>query len=225
MNIVTILKNIAKKVTNMIAEANHYTDEVDSYSLSYRRTLSGSESIDDITDTGVYYIGGTPPSGISSTYSYSFLYVTQNSNYITQMIVEPRGGYVLCRENSGSPRAWTGWKWMDCIVSSGTSGNFRWEKYSSGKARMYGWYSAGTISMTSSYGNLYFRGSANSINLPSGLFNSAPNINSLVGYASSGIIGVSASGISATSCSFYIWSARSESKSVYVYAEFEGTWS
>ena len=225
MNIVNTLKNIAKKVTNMLGEAKDYTDEVDSYSLSYRRTITGDESIDDITDTGIYYIGGTPPSGISTTYSYSFVYVTKNADYITQMIVEPRGGYVLCREKSGSPASWSGWKWLDCIVSSGTSGSFHWEKYSSGKARLWGYYSAGSVAMTSSYGNVYFRGSANSFSIPSGLFSSTPNINALVGYASSGIIGVSANGINTATCSFYIWSARSETKTVYVYAELEGYWS
>ncbi len=195
--------------------------------LFYKRELTSSDNVNDITDTGIYYIAGSTPTGVASAYKYSYLTVVNNGYYIIQELRKPIDGVLAMREKSGDPAVWSSWVWTDYVIDSGThstNGSFKWEKWSNGRSRIWGYYSAGTINYNSSYGNLYFRNSTNSFTFPTGLFNVAPLKVNLIAYASSGILGVSCSGITATSVSFYIWSAKNESKSTYVYIDIEGTW-
>ena len=195
--------------------------------LFYKRALTSSDNVNSITDTGIYYIAGSTPTGIASAYTYSYLTVINNGYYIIQELRKPINGVLAMREKSGDPAVWSDWVWTDYVIDSGThstNGSFKWEKWSNGRSRIWGYYSAGTISYNSSYGNLYFRNSTNSFTFPTGLFNVAPLKVNLTAYASAGILGVSCSGITATSVSFYIWSAKNESRSTYVYIDIEGTW-
>lgn len=209
------------------AANKNYVDTLHGKSIAYKRELTSSDNVNNITDTGVYYIAGSTPTGIASTYAYSYLTVINNGYYIIQELRKPVDGVLAIREKSGDPATWFDWVWTDIVVESGThttNGSFKWEKWSNGRARIWGYYSAGSTSLTTSYGNLYFKGSANSFTFPSGLFNAAPLKINLTGYVSTGIVGASCSSISSSSISFFIWSAKSESKSVYVYMDIEGTW-
>lgn len=195
--------------------------------LFYKRELTSSDNVNNITDTGIYYIAGSTPTGVASAYVYSYLTVINNGYYIIQELRKPINGVLAMREKSGDPAVWSDWVWTDYVIDSGThstNGSFKWEKWSNGRARIWGYYSAGSVNFNSSYGNLYFRNSSNSFTFPSGLFNAAPLKVNLTAYASSGILGVSCNGITSTSVSFYIWSAKNESRSAYVYIDIEGTW-
>ena len=130
MRIFNILSNVAKAIKNAITHsdtnlqtAKNYSDAnlqtAKTYSRNYevmvmRRTIGASENINNITETGLYVIGANPPSGISSTYTWSYVMVFsqggQGGYFVHQFLFKPTSGVFLMREWSGSPGRWSAWK-------------------------------------------------------------------------------------------------------------------
>lgn len=130
MKLTNVLLNIAKKIVNAFKRADenlqtakNYSDAnlqtAKTYSRNYevmvmRRTIGSSENINNITETGLYVINGTPPTGISSGYAWSYVMVFsqggQGGYFVHQFLFKPSGGVFLMREWSGSPGRWSAWK-------------------------------------------------------------------------------------------------------------------
>lgn len=87
-----------------------------------QRTLSSSDNIDSLFESGIFYLpgavpGGTYPSGANGQYA-SLLSMGNTAEYSStgwvgrQILVQGAGG-VWHRSYSGSPRAWTAWQPLD----------------------------------------------------------------------------------------------------------------
>lgn len=137
MKIYNILKNISDKIIDLFRQTSENLQEAKDYSdanlqtaksytdskvptaqnsqfLKMIRTIGSSESINDITETGLYVINANPPTGISSTYTWSYVLVFsqggQGGYFVHQFLVKPSSGVFLMREYSGSPGRWGVWK-------------------------------------------------------------------------------------------------------------------
>ena len=88
--------------------------------LTYRGTLTSSDDLDDITDTGLYYIGASVPSNAPDmAHAYTILLVINpvGTALKQQIYIRPSlaQGYTqfAMREQSGNPLAWLGWKYIN----------------------------------------------------------------------------------------------------------------
>ena len=109
----------------------------------------------------------------------------------------------------------------DYIVATGTSGIWRYEKWNSGKAVLYGVYTL-TNGPFSATGNVYYR-TVTDLSFPTGFFNTTPYYVS--GTTSMGNVGAfSGNALYQTKVSFAVLSAVSAARTVTVYLEVRGTW-
>lgn len=109
----------------------------------------------------------------------------------------------------------------DYIVATGTSGIWRYEKWNSGKAVLYGVYTL-TNGSFSATGNVYYR-TVTGLSFPTDFFNTTPYYVS--GTTSMGNVNAfSGSGLYQTEVSFVVLSAVSTARTVTVYLEVRGTW-
>ena len=133
--------------------------------LTYKGLLTSSDNVNNITDTGIYYIGGSTPTGVASTYTYSYLTVINNGSYITQELRKPVDGVLATREKSGSPLTWSDWSWYQPYVA-GSSSNWTYKKWADGTLEC--WYRQSGISVSgfTSWGSLYYKKVSDSLAYP-----------------------------------------------------------
>lgn len=112
---------------------------------------------------------------------------------------------------------------VDYIVEQATSGIWTYRKWSSGVAECWGIQSLGTKAITSAYGNGFYA-SADTINLPSGLFTSVTNVQATsrdtAGYGT----WFNVSNISTTAVTGYMYGISSVSTGVTLSLYVVGKW-
>lgn len=146
--------------------------------LTYKGVLTSSDNVNDITDTGIYYIGSSTPTGIASTYAYSYLTVINNGSYITQELRKPIDGILAIREKSGSPLTWRDWSWYEPYTSGTTSpstgGAWSYKKWADGTLEC--WFRQDSISVSSwtSWGSFYYKKVIDSIAYPVAFVQNSP---------------------------------------------------
>lgn len=100
----------------------------------------------------------------------------------------------------------------DYIVSRGSSGNWDYEKWNSGKVVAIGWVTFSSLTFSAS-GNLY-RSVSNSFSIPSGIFTSAPQHGSAwIQGANMAFINATIGGLTTTGGSCEVWKSVSGSAS------------
>lgn len=112
----------------------------------------------------------------------------------------------------------------DYVVEKGSSGNWTYRKWNSGRSEA--WYSGSvTQNIQTGWGSVYFSGSNNNFSIPSGVFNSAPTVVAMVGN-NSHMMGMSlTTGTTASNVQGYIWASRSEGNlTIMVRLYCSGTW-
>ena len=114
---------------------------------------------------------------------------------------------------------------QDYVIEHGTSGNWRYKKFSSGQSEA--WYT-GTVSISTNtaWGSMYFSGDPTQISIPTGIFNSRPTVNINVGNNSYMLGASTLTGTSANNVSFYIYNSRQISTNFTIYVDIHcsGTW-
>lgn len=102
----------------------------------------------------------------------------------------------------------------DRIIETGTSGNWYYEKYASGKVEAWGAVGTGTLTMEAS-GNLY-RANSVSISIPSGIFTATPTYaHAFAQYsANSAFISALVSPSSSTALSCQVWKSINATASI-----------
>ena len=109
----------------------------------------------------------------------------------------------------------------DYVVEQGTSGDWKYRKWSSGIAECFGYISLGSISVSAA-GNLY-RGTA-SVSLPA-IFNDTPsNVHITNGDPLVHIISINGRATDANTVSAYVWKATSSAATVQASFHVIGTW-
>lgn len=100
---------------------NPYSMEITGRSIKrngsdYFMAIKGSNvlSLNQLTETGHYYIGNTAvgdaPSGFTTWYGVCVIRAMAGGGYTFQFAYKPGGGEIAMREYSGSPGAWTAWR-------------------------------------------------------------------------------------------------------------------
>lgn len=102
---------------------------------------------------------------------------------------------------------------VDYITSKGTSGNWQYQKYASGKVEAWGKESTGTLTMAA-VGNLY-RARNVSVAIPSGIFADTPDVQVTAQYGSgAAFVAATGSASSATAMTCQIWKANNSTAAV-----------
>ena len=88
--------------------------------LSYRGELTSSDDLNDITESGIYYINDPMPSNCPTGATYSKLFVTGKDNVPTQIIVraDATSANIWTRIYGGNPASWRAWKTFTDIDST-----------------------------------------------------------------------------------------------------------
>lgn len=109
----------------------------------------------------------------------------------------------------------------DYIVEQGTSGNWTYRKWQSGKAEAWTLASNGSTAMTTAEGYGYYA-SAKTYTFPS-IFTTIKSVVTLADL-SGALGGFVSSSITKTSLTGYFWATRSVTKNTFLNIEVKGTW-
>jgi hypothetical protein len=94
-------------------------DNASTNSLTQRTNVANNTNLNDVTNTGIYYIPDvTLTNAPANYYKYSTLVVINNSGVIQQYISRPVGNTFVMREYSGYPASWGNWRTVDFNVYS-----------------------------------------------------------------------------------------------------------
>ena len=80
--------------------------------LVYKGTLTSSDDLNNITESGIYYINDPMPSNCPTGATYSKLFVTGKNNVPTQIIfrADASSGRMWIRIYGGNPLTWRAWR-------------------------------------------------------------------------------------------------------------------
>lgn len=89
-------------------------------SLVYKGTLTSSDDLNNITESGIYYINDPMPSNCPTGATYSKLFVTGKNNVPTQIIfrADASSGRMWIRIYGGNPLTWRAWRTFTDIDST-----------------------------------------------------------------------------------------------------------
>lgn len=102
--------------------ANYVTTNfgVNNFRLVYRRILTSSDHVNNITQTGFYRIDSAVPSGLNNTFIWCHLIVLNFNAAVVQILIRPGSlagkNAFLMREYSGSPARWTSWIYLNAAL-------------------------------------------------------------------------------------------------------------
>lgn len=68
--------------------------------------------LNDLTQTGIYWIGADVPKNSCNDADWSQLIVINNS-FLQQIIIKPFSSFISIREKTGSPAMWFSWRRFD----------------------------------------------------------------------------------------------------------------
>lgn len=102
---------------NKIENELETLDIASSNSLTQRSNIANNTNLNDVTDTGIYYIPDvTLTNAPANYYKYSTLTVINTGGVIQQCISRPAGNTFVMREYSGYPASWGNWRTVDFNV-------------------------------------------------------------------------------------------------------------
>lgn len=81
--------------------------------LGYKGTLEDNTDLDNLTETGFYYIGNITLINAGSNYKYCYLLIIGYAGVKQQYLIKPALSMIMEREYSGSPAKWTTWSQME----------------------------------------------------------------------------------------------------------------
>lgn len=89
-------------------------------SLVYKGTLTSSDDLNNITESGIYYINDPMPSNCPTGATYSKLFVTGKNNVPTQIIfrADASSANIWTRIYGGNPLTWRAWRTFTDIDST-----------------------------------------------------------------------------------------------------------
>lgn len=178
-----------------IGKYSHAQNE-HSIALSDSQTVLGKNNVEDANGTYAVIVGnGTAPN------------VSARSNALT---VDWSGNVVASGKVTGT----------NTVSEEGTSGDWKYRKWSSGLAEAWGTLTASSATFTTT-GSVYYR-SLTSQSFPSGLFNAAPMVTATCEMSNVG--GTTVQSVTSSTFTVNVLSAVSTARALTVYVHAVGTW-
>ena len=178
-----------------IGKYSHAQNE-HSIALSDSQTVLGKNNVEDANGTYAVIVGnGTAPN------------VSARSNALT---VDWSGNVVAAGKVTGT----------NTVTEEGTSGDWTYRKWASGKAEAWGTLSASSAKFTAT-GSVYYR-SLTSQAFPTSLFNAAPRVTATVEMANIG--GTTVQNVTSSTFTVNVMSAVATSRALTIYVYAVGTW-
>lgn len=194
----------------------------DDFHFSTTVNMDGDLSVGHYVNTNSAIFGKGNPTPTGHGGHLDFYYEGGHSR--TSRLIEDAPGQLTIAEKLrvGTFEILGGGALADYVVEDKTSGKWKYRKWNSG--RVEAWYDSGTTSITvSSGGTAYYRSSAQTVNIPSGLFTAVNNCTSQL--VSTNLATITINSITTTQITYQVWKSYSGNVSAnHIYFTLVGTW-